>query len=539
MSSFRKLGHAIPALAALLATASLPHAQCELRRQELGARDGQAGDAFGYRMARSGDLLVVAAPFDDDLGRDAGSAYVYERDPIAGWLLAQKLLPSRGAAGEQFGWSVAVAGETVLVGAPGHDARVENRGVVYAYERDRRGIWREVSRLVPLGAGSGAGFGYSMAAHGERVLVGMPYPAMPVPGAAFLYRRDASLRGWALEREFSAADPATRLAFGSALALADDVLAVTGSTGNPFPYSDTYVVHVRERNAGGPGNWGEVKTIASPTGTRDLFAYKLALDGETLAAVAPAEMNPRNFRLGAVYLYARGGGGAGGWNRIKRLHSANALDGAFAAEVPALHGAWLVAGLPTASSGGTVHVFGRNVGGPENWGEVTRLELELWEEGAGFGQGLALAGDELLVSASGYSFSDTGGEVYVYDLARAARTEWRGDSLGANVDSYRAGTAVPGEHFVATVDLATTGHPLAVLSCFTDAAEIVLPGGQVLLGQNRCHRATASGPLARFEVAIPSLRSLCGLVLRTQAAHVGGTQPFVLTNAQDVVLGVR
>jgi hypothetical protein len=411
---------------------------------------------------------------------------------------------------------------------------------VYAFERDRNGIWREVARIAPPSAAEGAQFGTSLAVHGDRFLVGMPYTGRPVPGAALLYARDpTTLRGWKLELEFTAEDPATAPAFGHAVALADDVLAVSGSTESIQPYSDSYVVHIRERDAGGPGHWGEVRSIASPTGTRDIFAYRLALDGGVLAVVAPGELDPRTFRYGALYLYERGSGGASGWSLARRLHSTTAENGLFTAELSVLSGKWLVAGLPTGSSSGFVHVFGRDVGGPENWGEVTHFAAPALEDGAGFGQGLALEGNELLVGASGYSSSDISGEVYVYDLARLARSEWRGDSLGANVDSYRAGPAVLGETFVATVDLRTTGHPLAVLSCFADKAEIVLPGGQVLLGQDHRHRMTSAGPLARFEFAIPNLSGLCGLVLTTQAAHMGGALPFVLSNAQDVTLGVR
>ncbi len=539
MSSLRKFVPCCGVLVALLSTSTPARAQCELEIQEFESPDGQAGDAFSYRIARSGDLAVMAAPFDDDLGLDAGSAYVYERHPVAGWVFSAKLLASNGAAGDSFSYSLAIAGRTILVGAPGHDGHVQDRGSVYAFERDRLGNWRERARFRPPTAVDGGQFGYSLAAHGERFLVGMPPVGRPTAGAAILYRRDpASLSGWRLEREFTAEDPATAFVFGHAVALSDDVLAVSGSTTFNQPYSDSYVVHIRERDAGGPGNWGEVRTIASPTGSRDIFGYKLALDGNLLAAVAPAEQDA-TFRTGALYLYARGGGGASGWNLARRLHSRNALNDLFTAELSVLAGDWLVAGLPTGSSAGSVHVFGRNVGGSENWGEVALLQDFDLGEGAGFGQGLALEGDELLVGASGYYFNDVSSEVYVYDLARLARSEWRGDSLGVNVDSYRAGPAVLGEVFTGTVNLATTGHPMAVLSCFESAAEIVLPGGQVLLGQDRCQRMTSSGPLATFQFAIPNIPSLCGRVFVTQAAHVGGSLPVVLSNAQDVVLGVR
>src|SRR5262245_44989323 len=537
MSSLRKPVLGLGAIAALVLVSSPPRAQCELEVQELAPPDGQAGDAFGYRIARHGDVAVMAAPFDDDLGRDAGSAYVYQRDPVAGWVLSAKLLPSNGAAGDAFSYSVAIAGGTILVGAPGHDAGVQDRGMVYAFERNRQGAWRERARFAPPQPRVGAQFGYSLAAKGDRFLVGMP--STGDAGTAFLYRRDArSLSGWSLELEFTAEDPATAQAFGSAVALADDVLAVSGSTESIFHISNSYVVHVRERDAGGPGNWGEVRSIASPAGGYDYFGYKLALDGSTLAVVAPGEYNPQTNQNGALYLYSRGEGGATGWGLARRLHSANAQGGLFTVELAVLGGDWLLAALPT-NAAGSIHVFGRNVGGPESWGEIAVLLDRELAEGTGYGQGVALEGEELLVAASGYTASNVRGEVYVYDLSRLARSEWRGDSLGVDWDSYSAGRAILGESFVATVDLGITGHPMAVLRCFTDEAEIPLPGGQVVLGANPCLTLASSGPLARFEVPIPNSPSLCGVRFVTQAAHVGGGLPFVLSNAQDVVIGVR
>jgi len=535
MSAFRKL---VPVLFVAWFTASSARAQCEVQTQEFAPPDVQSGDAFGYRIVREGALAVMAAPFDDDRGVDAGAAYVYERD-ATGWKLAAKLHASNAAAGAVFGYSVAITGSTVFVGAPRHDApSTPLRGMVYAFERDRNGIWREVSRLAPPSAVAGAQYGWSLAAEGDHLLVGMPFPGgVPVLGHALLYVRDSSrLRGWTLEHDLVAADPATGFDFGHAVAMAGDVIAVAGATESVVPYADSYVVHVFER--GSLGDWSEVRSLASPTGTRDLFAYKIALTEDTLVAVAPAELPP-TFVYGAVYLYARGPGGSDGWGLARRLYSPNATSGQFTAELCVLSRDWLVAGVPGGGPEGSVYLFGRNVGGPDTWGEVATLRGEQVEEYSGYGQGLALEGDELLVGQSGYSFTDTGGEAYAYDLSRLALSTWRGDSLGMNYDSYEAGRAILGDDFSATVDLGITGHPLAVLSWFEHAAEVPLPGGQVLLGANRLGQMTAAGPVARFELRIPNVAALCGRTFATQAAHIGGGLPFVLSNAQDVRIGVR
>ena len=129
-----------------LRAAPLAAQECSSDVQEFEPPDGEAGDSFGYRLERSGKLMVVASSYDDDLGHDSGSAYVYVHDSALGWQLVKKLLASDGGAWDVFGYSVAVEGDRVLVGAPGHDGAAADCGVVYVFARDHggRGNWGEV-----------------------------------------------------------------------------------------------------------------------------------------------------------------------------------------------------------------------------------------------------------------------------------------------------------------------------------------------------------------------------------------------------------
>jgi len=527
--------------------ASFATAQQGVQSQELSPPDGQPGDGFGYRIERAGGLAVVAATFDDDLGLDSGSAYVYTRDAVRGWELARKLYASDGAAGDFFAYSVAVDGDRVLVGAPGRDGgTLADCGALYVFARDQGGAgnWGEVAHLAPPGLPAGAGFGYALAVRGERLLVGAPHHALGLPGRAFLYRRDAtSASGWTLELDFTSADPATAFEFGHDVALGDDVLAVSGARTSIQPYSDTYAVHLRERDAGGPGNWGEVRRLESPAATRDLFGYELSIDGDRLATVAPAEWDPNTNAIGALYLYRRDLGGASHWGLERRL-VAPRPDGLFTADEVDLGRDWIVAGsfgldARGASQAGAAFAFARNAGGRDAWGYVGELDGDEPEAGAFFGLDLVLAGDELLIGAPGQYAGATSGEAYALDLARLARATWRNDAAGANPDVHRALTRpLLGATYVAEVDLAASGHDAALLLAFAHAAELPLAGGRVLLGRTTLGSALAHGPRARFSFALPADASLGGLTLATQALLTGGAQPFELSNAQDLVLGL-
>lgn len=502
-------------------------AQCELELQELAAPDGAAGDAFGYRLERRGSLAAIAATFDDDRGPDSGSVWVAELDPLRGWGLTAKLLASDGAAGDAFGYSVAVGRETILVGAPQHDENGPASGAVYAFER-RGNAWTEVARFAPADARAGAGFGYAMALDGEQLLVGAPSHGLSTPGRAYLYGRDPSVPGgWSLEFDFTSEDPTTALEFGQDVALAGSVLAVSGARSSVVPYSDTYVVHVREHRGRGPRGWVESARLDSPTGTRDIFGWELSLEGGRLAVAAPAETDLATFQIGAVYLYGRE---ASGWRLEDRLaFPTRPGESLFAPEEVDLRGDWIVTGS------GDLFVFGRDVGGENAWGEVARLVVEEGSDGA-FGLETSLEGDSLLVGAPGRYDLDDPGEVYVYDLARLARATWRNDAMRANPDVLRSlARPLLGTTWRAEVDLRPAGGA-ARLDLFARAIERPLRSGAVRLGAGRLASFTSPGPVARFALALPPTTALCGLRVTAQATRLGSAAPE-LSNAQDLVLG--
>jgi len=103
---------------------------------------------------------------------------------------------------------------------------------------------------------------------------------------------------------------------------------------------------------------------------------------------------------------------------------------------------------------------------------------------------------------------------------------------------------VLGATYIATVDLAgTTSHTLAILAGFASSLTHTLAGGQTVLANVADPNGellgwpTATGPIATFPFSVPPDPALAGLTVFTQALHLGGVQPFALSNAQDLVPG--
>ena len=103
------------------------------QQAKLTANDGAAKDEFGGKVALSNDTAVIGAIFHDDKGDNSGSAYVFSRSGTT-WSQQAKLTASDGAAGDVFGWSIALSGDTVVIAATRNDDRGNESGSAYVFE---------------------------------------------------------------------------------------------------------------------------------------------------------------------------------------------------------------------------------------------------------------------------------------------------------------------------------------------------------------------------------------------------------------------
>ncbi len=103
--------------------------------KKLIASDAYTSDEFGGSVAVAGDVVVVGAEHENTGGSQAGAVYVFERNAggINGWGEEKKLMPSDAQAGNYFGNSVAVAGDVIVVGAPYEDGSGYSAGAVYIF----------------------------------------------------------------------------------------------------------------------------------------------------------------------------------------------------------------------------------------------------------------------------------------------------------------------------------------------------------------------------------------------------------------------
>jgi hypothetical protein len=209
------------------------------------AADWTMQEAFGRALAVHGDHLLVGAPPSDFDTSSNGAAYLFRRDALDGdrWQLLTRLvsdvvLPSQ----QRLGASVALSSDAALVGAPGGQG-----GAAYLFEPNAdRSAWPQSAVLRPTHGGWGNDFGSSVAVDENALLIGcpgQPIHFVPRQGAAYRFRRsDAQPVDWEPLTLFSASDGQANEVFGSAVALdgATNLVSAPYRRGDAAPSNEHY-----------------------------------------------------------------------------------------------------------------------------------------------------------------------------------------------------------------------------------------------------------------------------------------------------------
>lgn len=193
----------------------------------LTAYDHRRFDHFGSSVSVHGDVVIVGAYGDDDPAiapeYNSGSAYIYRHDG-AEWGLDQKIAHADPHANGYFGLSTAIAEDMVFVGTPGDN---DAAGSVYLFTYNGAN-WSQQTALTPSDSGLGDEFGFSVSLYGNSLLVGAwRYEGVATDmGAAFLFQDDGA--GWLEEAVLTAGDAASHDRLGRSVALGDG-FAIVGS----------------------------------------------------------------------------------------------------------------------------------------------------------------------------------------------------------------------------------------------------------------------------------------------------------------------
>ena len=335
----------------------------------LTADDGAKNDRFGVSVAVDGNTAVVGAfqptYTDPDTSLDVsrpGAAYVYIKDSNGAWSQQAKLTASDGADGDEFGISVAVDGDTVVVGARGN---VSKTGAIYVFTKPSDGDWTSTITETKLTATGGAAddlFGASVALYGESTIV----IGAPGAGSAYVFTKNSGV--WSQAANLTATDAATGDEFGISVAVDDDTIAVGayGKDGNSLTDSGLVYVFVKSGGAAWATTTETVQLRASDRDANDNFGRSVAVGSSTIVVGASGDRNTvggTEVSTGSAYVFAEpntGWGNSGGTETAKLTASDGADSDQFGRSV-AVDGDTIVVGAhqndDDGTDSGSIYVF--------------------------------------------------------------------------------------------------------------------------------------------------------------------------------------
>ena len=288
-----------------------------VQTQKLTADDGAAGDAFGISMALSfsGPILIIGAPNTNTF---QGSAYVFIF--FQGfWIQAQKLTADDGTQFNQFGWSIAAQGDTAMIGSISATVgKNSSQGAVYVFSQSGGG-WTQTQKFSSDDGATGDSFGWSIALDGNTALIGTGFVTVngnEFQGAAYLF--DGTSGTWNQTQKLTASDGDGFDFFGLAVALVGNTALIGADGAGSDPFSNQGATYAFT-NSGGTWSEGQ-KLLADDGQPSDSFGESVAFDGNTALIGAPGVNNSQ----GAAYVFDYS---AGSFTQVKKLAASDGGEG--------------------------------------------------------------------------------------------------------------------------------------------------------------------------------------------------------------------
>ncbi|MBN1632461.1 MAG: cell wall-binding repeat-containing protein [Thermoleophilia bacterium] len=438
----------------------------------LKASNTDADDWLGWSVAVSGDTVVVGAYCEDsnatgvdgdesdDSATDSGAAYVFVRSGST-WSQQAYLKASNTGAADHFGWSVAISGDTIVVGAKGEDSSAtgvdgnqsddsaSSSGAAYVFVRDGT-TWSQQAYLKASNTDAGDSFGWSVAISGDTAVVGAVEESSSAvgvngnesddsaseAGAAYVFIRSGST--WSQQAYLKASNTDAGDSFGHSAAVSGDTAVVgapsedSNATGIDANQSDNSAnssgaAYVFVRNG---TTWSQQAYLkASNTGAIDLFGASVAVSGDTVVVGAPAEDSSATGingnqsdnsagSSGAAYVFARDGTI---WSQQAYLKASNTDANDSLGEAVAVAGNIVAVGAPgersnatgidgnqsdnSAVDAGAVYVYTRFSGA---WTQQAYLKASNTEAEDHFGYSVSASADTVVAGAYGEDSGATG-----------------------------------------------------------------------------------------------------------------------------------
>lgn len=413
---------------------------------------------FGRAVAISNNYAVVGSQLEDNDAEgknpkpDAGAVYIYERGSDGKWKQIQKIVASDRTPGANFGWSVAISGNTIVVGAiyERFDASGRNEsnseGAAYVFERGADGVWKQTQKLLSSDRDTGYNyFGQSVGIDGNVIVVGAPGHCRDSTerqegyvgdaGAVFVFEKRGN--NWRRTYKLLASDRQLGGSMGNSVAISGNRV-IAGAWAHDYGIKGEErmeacgAAYVWERMD--DGKWTRAQKLVASDGTPyDEFGYSVAIDGDN------AVVGARNVTLnkgdednygytGEAYIFSRNENGE--WKEVEAIMPKDRKEGQQFGSSVGVSGNYAIVGAWRGDAKkpyiGVIYIYWKNPAG--KW--VQSQKISASDEGtyANFSTGAAIH-KGLIISGSPMEWRDVAGK-NEFSNAGAAYIFMRGDNSG-------------------------------------------------------------------------------------------------------------
>ena len=266
------------------------------QKQKITASDGKTNDNFGYSVSIYEDTIVVGAYFNDY----GGSAYIFEKNSNRIWEQKQKITASDGKTSDYFGRSISIYEDTLVVGADGDDDKGYSSGSAYIYEKNSNGLWNQIQKITASDEESYDYFGYSVSIYENAIFTATRDSANM--GALYVFEKN-QIGNWEEIQKIRGSNIRRDDYFGYSVSIYEDTIVV-GTIYNDFYKDKPSSVFIFEKNQ--DGIWNEIQKITASDGTKgDYFGYSVSIYEDTIVVGARYD-DDKGVDSGSAYIFKIG-----------------------------------------------------------------------------------------------------------------------------------------------------------------------------------------------------------------------------------------
>jgi FG-GAP repeat len=434
-----------------VSSSSLPYTQVN----KIVASDRINNVEFGRAVSISNNYAVVGTQLEDKDAEgknpkpDAGAAYIYERGSDNKWKEVQKIVATDRAPGANFGWSVGISGNTIVVGAiyERFDATGRNEstseGAAYVFERGSDGVWKQTQKLLSSDRSGYNYFGTSVGIDGNIIVVGASGHSRDSTerqegyvgdaGAVFVFEKRGN--NWRRTYKLLASDRQHGGSMGNSVAISGNFV-IAGAWAHDYGIKGETrmeacgAAYIWERME--DGKWTKAQKLVASDGTPyDEFGFSVAIDGDNAVVGArnvtlKREDENNNGYSGEAYIFSRNENGE--WKEVEAIIPKDRKSGDLVGVSVGVSGNYVIIGSPRGDGKkpyiGAVNIYWKNPQG--KWVHTQKINAS--DEGtyANFGHAIAIH-KGFIISGAYIEWRDVEGK-NEFSNAGAAYIFMRGDN---------------------------------------------------------------------------------------------------------------